>query len=228
MVIAIAASFISLGLWQIDRHYEQQRENERVASQLAGDPLPLDQALARDDVDLLPVTATGTYDAEGEVRLSPRSRNERPGYEVLTPLRTADGVMVVNRGWVPLDDPVPAAPEGTVTVEGRLRAPIQSRQVLTDDDGTVTLVSNVDLTVLATQVDGLVTQAYVEVVDEEARLAGVIPRPADPPVLEPGPHLSYAVQWFAFTLIGLVGYPLLLRRRLAEATQPDRASSLPA
>ncbi len=32
------------------------------------------------------------------------------------------------------------------------------------------------------------------------------------PVLDEGPHFSYAVQWFIFSTIALVGYPLVLRR----------------
>ena len=34
-----------------------------------------------------------------------------------------------------------------------------------------------------------------------------------PPVLNDGPHLGYAVQWFAFAIIGLVGGALLSLRR---------------
>ena len=42
-----------------------------------------------------------------------------------------------------------------------------------------------------------------------------------PPDLGEGPHLGYAVQWFLFAAVGLVGYPFLLRRRAREA-QVDR------
>jgi cytochrome oxidase assembly protein ShyY1 len=38
--------------------------------------------------------------------------------------------------------------------------------------------------------------------------------PVPPPELGEGPHLSYAVQWFIFTTIAVVGYPLILRRVL--------------
>ncbi|MDZ7733752.1 MAG: hypothetical protein U5R31_12355 [Acidimicrobiia bacterium] len=34
--------------------------------------------------------------------------------------------------------------------------------------------------------------------------------PLDPPALDEGPHLSYAVQWFIFGTIALGGYPLIL------------------
>lgn len=228
VVIAIAVSFISLGLWQVRRHYEQVEENTRVEAQLASSPAALEDALASSDIDLLPVRATGTFAADEQLQLAPRSRNERPGFEVLAPLRLDDGrALLVNRGWMPLDSELPAPPAGEVTVTGRLRTPFDSRQVLTDDAGTITLVSSVDTDVLAEQVDDLITEGWLEVVDEQAREQGVLPRPAEPPVLEAGPHLNYAAQWFAFTIIGLIGYPLLLRRRLADADREsvDRAGA---
>ena len=42
------------------------------------------------------------------------------------------------------------------------------------------------------------------------------PAQIKPPELTEGSHFSYAVQWFIFTLIGLVGYPLVLRRVIAD------------
>lgn len=233
LVIAIAVTFVSLGLWQLRRHAEQAAANEVLEQRLQDDPVALADGLATDDPDLVPVHLIGTFTEDPPIRLSPRSRNERPGYEVLAPLRTddldgAEHVVLVNRGWMPLEAEVPAAPRGEVTLTGRLRLPRDSRQVLSDDDGTVTLLSSVDLAALSEQVDRLETRAYVEVIDEDARAAGALPRPADPPKPDAGPHLSYAAQWFAFTVIGLVGYPLLLRRRLLDsARRPSRRVEAP-
>jgi surfeit locus 1 family protein len=40
-----------------------------------------------------------------------------------------------------------------------------------------------------------------------------LPIPPSPPDFsDEGPHLAYAVQWFSFAVIGLVGYVLLLGR----------------
>jgi cytochrome oxidase assembly protein ShyY1 len=49
-----------------------------------------------------------------------------------------------------------------------------------------------------------------------------------PPELDEGPHLSYAVQWFIFSAIAIVGYPLVLRRVVLRRgkevdDEPDRA-----
>jgi len=37
-----------------------------------------------------------------------------------------------------------------------------------------------------------------------------------PPELSEGPHLGYAAQWFIFSTIAVVGYPLVLRRVVAR------------
>lgn len=224
-VIAIGVLFVNLGMWQLDRHAERQAEEARISALQGADPVPLDALLAEPDPHLRLATVTGTYLPEAELRLSPRSRNERPGYEVLTPMALPDGrTLVVDRGWVPLDQDAPPPPEGEVEVVARVREPATARQVLPAGGDRAELVSNVDLDVLGPQLDRPITSAWVEVVDEERRLAGVIPRPAEP-AEPPGSsnNLSYALQWFAFAGIGLVGYPLLLRRRMADADASSRA-----
>lgn len=223
-VIAIAIGFINLGLWQLDRHAEVAAENDRLKQVLAETPVPLEQALQADNVQFQPVSAAGTYLPDGQLQLSPRSRNDRPGYDILTPLALDDGrTLVVDRGWVPLDDDAPPPPQGPVQVSGRLRPSLPARQVLPPDGPRAELVSNVDLEVLRNQLPSVIDTAYLEVTDEDARQAGVVPRPAEPVTLESGNHLSYALQWFAFTIIGLVGYPLLLRRRIAEEEGQDES-----
>jgi hypothetical protein len=47
---------------------------------------------------------------------------------------------------------------------------------------------------------------------EAADPSSIVPVP--PPELSEGPHLGYAVQWFIFSAIALVGYPIVLRRVL--------------
>ena len=45
--------------------------------------------------------------------------------------------------------------------------------------------------------------------------------PVPQPELDAGPHRSYAVQWFIFATIGLVGYPLILRRVARDRSRPE-------
>ncbi len=46
------------------------------------------------------------------------------------------------------------------------------------------------------------------------------PQPVPGPALNDGPHLSYAIQWFSFTAITVLLYPVLLRRRSRRDDPP--------
>ncbi|HUG85920.1 MAG TPA: SURF1 family cytochrome oxidase biogenesis protein, partial [Euzebya sp.] len=85
-VVAIAVTFVNLGMWQLQRHAETRGENARITQAQQSTALPLGQALSQPELFLQPTTVTGTYDRGADVRLSPRSRNQLPGLEVLTPL----------------------------------------------------------------------------------------------------------------------------------------------
>ena len=51
--------------------------------------------------------------------------------------------------------------------------------------------------------------------DRQVPTGGELPLPAPLPEPTDGPHLSYAIQWFAFATIAAIGYVVLLRRELA-------------
>ena len=57
---------------------------------------------------------------------------------------------------------------------------------------------------------------------------GALPEPVPPTETDDGPHLVYAVQWFLFTTIALVGYGAILRREARKqpvATAPANGFS---
>ena len=69
------------------------------------------------------VEARGVFLPEHTVFLDNKVRNHRAGYEVVTPLRTSQGPVLVNRGWIaagPSRDVLPAVrtPAGEIRVEG--------------------------------------------------------------------------------------------------------------
>ena len=78
------------------------------------------------------------------------------------------------------------------------------------------MLARVDLERVAEQVDYDVLPAYVQLVSStpgEVNPDGAPELvPLGRPELSEGPHLGYAVQWFTFTTIAVVGYALLLRR----------------
>ena len=58
---------------------------------------------------------------------------------------------------------------------------------------------------------------YIEMTSSTPAEAGPYPAPVDPPERDLGPHLSYAIQWFIFSICVAVGWVLAVRRSLAPA-----------
>lgn len=232
VVLAIAVVFVWLGLWQLDRLEERQLENELGEQRLNSEPASLEVAVeTTEDLDSLQyrrVIVTGEFDPANEVLVRSQVYRGSAGFHVITPLVPTSGetvtgeAVLVNRGWVPLTlDEVPVTgappPSGIVTVEGWVE-PSQSQPTFGPEDpaeGRLTTVSRVDVNRIQSQVPEPLMPVYVvELAERDTEL----PVPVDPPDFEDeGPHLAYAIQWFGFAIVGLVGYFFLARRQLRRS-----------
>ena len=233
LVLLLVVAMIGLGFWQLSRLQEKKDRNALIESRQEQPVAPVEEVVSAsdptsvgEDVRFREVTATGVYDEEAEVLVRNRTFDGAPGSWVLTPLVLDDGTaVVVNRGWVPVTgeqtiSPVARPPTGEVVVEGSLQAS-QSRGAFgpTDPSGEVLdTLSRVDLERYQEQVDEDLYPAWIQLATQEPA-QGAQPTPVPLPELDEGPHLGYAVQWFTFTLIALIGYPMILRRRAHRADE---------
>jgi surfeit locus 1 family protein len=223
VVVALAILFINLGFWQLRRLEERRLENAVGESRFEEAPQELGALLeaAGDDEESLEfrrATFTGEFQPADEVLIRSQVHQGVAGFHVITPLMGEEGVAVlVNRGWVPLDaDEVPVGaappPEGTVIVTGWIR-PGQTRGSLGPADpagGRLVAVNRVDIERIQQQMPYELEPVYLSALGEPG---GELPVPAPEPTFDDeGPHLGYAIQWFSFALIGVVGYVFLLRR----------------
>lgn len=235
LIVAMSAAF----LWQLSRRTEVAERNDRIRSRTAEEVVPIERlvpptATLADGAELeyRPVTARGTFDRSGEVLVRNRSYNGAPGSWALTPLVLDDDrVLFVNRGWIPYeyepdgDRSVVDPPPGEVTVTGWIRPTEVRRGLNAADaaDGVLTSVARPDLVRLQQQTDAPVVPVFVQASDIDPAV-GELPAPVPLPELSGGPHLSYAMQWATFTVIAIVGYPLILRRvatgKAASARDP--------
>jgi len=203
--LLIAAACVRLGVWQLDRLAQRRARNAQLAARLSLPPLevrgphiPADSARERR------VVARGVYDFARERIWPGRSFEGTPGVALVTPLRLPDGsAVLVDRGWVPSPDAFHVdqaayREDDTATVEGLALVPPRGR-------------GDVDAT-------GFLPFVIQQQAPEAAR---GLPRRWPPPALNNGPHLSYAIQWFSFAAIILVGTGALLRRT------PSRRSAAP-
>jgi surfeit locus 1 family protein len=234
VTLVVVVTCVRLGFWQLDRLAGRKDANAGVAAAEASPPRPLPDLVAgTDDPTTLryrQATAAGTYDPAHEVLLYGRSSLAGvSGNQVLTPLRLDDGsAIVVDRGWIPIDAGVPvagdaAAPEGRVVVTGVL-FPADSFSTGAGS-GAGERITKVDLGAIGATLPYPILPVYLLLQHQEPAQPGPLPEPPPLPPLTNGPHLSYAVQWFAFAAIAVVGFVLLLRRDRREVAASTTSTS---
>ncbi len=119
---------LALGTWQVNRLAWKEEIVRAFAERVNAVPLTVAPGGgAVDEIEYRRVRLSGRYLNDHEMFLAGRTYNGRGGWNVLTPFETADGaVVVVDRGWVPLDKRDRATRplsliEGPTTVEGVIR-----------------------------------------------------------------------------------------------------------
>jgi surfeit locus 1 family protein len=195
IAILVATACVFLGRWQLDRLAQRRARNAALAARLALPPLPVGRNVSADSARQRRVVARGVYDFAAERSWPGRSFQGTPGVALVTPLRLSDGsAVLVDRGWAPspdafhVDHTLYREPD-TATVTGIALIPPRGR-------------GDVDVTGFLPFVIQL----------ESADPARGLPRRWPPPTFDNGPHLSYAIQWFSFALIALVGTAVLIRK----------------
>jgi surfeit locus 1 family protein len=237
IVLVVVVVCVRLGFWQLDRREQRMERNAAIAERLAA-PTVVMETPPEDSTGLSHRTATarGAFDHDRSIVLGGRSFRGAPGVYVLTPLLLGDGAILVNRGWVPAPDAatvdltaIQRAPESVVT--GVLMA-FPDVQLPPADQAFRTRWFRLDGEAIRAQYPYPVAPLYLQATGEpEAAPApghagadlsggGFAPVPIDPPSVDSGPHLSYAVQWFSFAAIFLIGWTVLALRR--TRTSPTR------
>jgi surfeit locus 1 family protein len=221
VALGVATTCVGLGFWQIRRLDDRRAANAAILSARSAPPAMIRSAA--DVADLAPfrqALAQGTYDLEGEAIVYGRSLNGAPGHLVVTPLAFDDGSgILVIRGWVPfrmdaapVDDAEPIVRD--VVVEGFLVMAESQGSSPPDAQG---VVRNLDPAAIARPLPFEVAPLVLQLQEQSPPQPG-LPISVPPPELSEGPHLSYAIQWFSFAAIALVGAAALLRRDRRAAT----------
>ena len=222
IALLVAATCIALGFWQLARLAERRAHNTAIERERSRDPLLITSGVGRSTIDpYTPVRASGEFDPAHEVLVFGRSLDGEPGHLVVTPLVFDDRTAaLVIRGWVPFDHqtaPVADAepPEGELTVHGFLVPDEGDGSVTPDEHG---VIARLDVQGIRSSLPYPVLPLPIQLTQQAQPQATDLPVPIPPEVLSEGPHLSYAIQWFTFATIAVVGAVILLRRERREMT----------
>ncbi|CBH48899.1 putative integral membrane protein [Prescottella equi 103S] len=215
--------FTVLAPWQLGKNTRTEQRNGLLEQSLNAESVSIDTLLdgggPTENDEWRRVLVTGTYVPDSDLLVRLRSVEDKPAFEVLTPLRMSDGdTLLVNRGYVRPEQgtqapPIPAPPTGEVTVEGRIRMsegtvpgkePINeagTRQVYYIDSGQIGQFIGTDL-----------VTGYLQLDDAQPGGLGTIPLPQ----IDAGPYLSYGLQWLAFGIMAPLGLAYFVRAELRE------------
>ena len=168
----------------------------------------------REDAQWRLATVSGTYLEQSTVNVVNVSQDGRAGYDPVTPLEIDGGkIVLINRGFVPLDAPQPLPPTGVVEITGRIRLSAERRTGAVSDSptGVLTDIQRVDIDRLAQQLPAPVVDVYLEATQStpaDNEMLSIIA----PPVFGNGPHLGYVGQWLLFSMCAIGGWIALVVR----------------
>ena len=218
LAISFAAVCISLGFWQLRRLSARQSANtllasRRLAPEVELDSLPADTSAAH----FRRVGVSGAYDYANEIVLTLRGRDGSPGVNILTPVRRTgnDTAVLVNRGWVYSPDGMTVDKEkwregGTLEGNGFVETFPTKGPFDAPNPARPRSFRRLDRSTLSRVFPYPIANYYV-VLTDSANSPNIPPR-VEPAPLDEGPHRNYAIQWFSFAAISIIGLVIFLRR----------------
>lgn len=220
--LLLAALFVRLGFWQYSRHQARVATNARAEARLALPERPLAEVLrAGGDIRYRRVVVDDAgADTSRELVLQSRTRNGSPGVHFLrpVPVGAGDTLVIVNRGWA-------YSPDGMTVDRAKFAEPAERRFVgyldsIPNYGGRLAnaassdprRVARMDGALLAKRLGAPIAPYYVAVTGPQASSPDGPARLDVPRLDDTGPHFGYALQWWAFAAIALVGTGIVAAR----------------
>ncbi|WP_066272271.1 SURF1 family protein [Hydrogenophaga palleronii] len=238
----LTAAFLALGAWQVQRmgwkHELIARVQARVQAAPVAPPATREwPAVSADPAafEYRRLRLDGEF-MHADEALVQAVTTLGAGFWVLTPLRLADGqVVLVNRGFVPPAQREPGArgaplPEGPVSVTGLLRITEPGGGFLRHNDAGANRWFSRDVAAIAAARGLPAAQVAPFFVDAEAApVAGQAWPVAGLTVLKfPDSHLVYALTWFGLAAMTGAAGIYLLRDHAARRRRAVNAAAVPA
>lgn len=214
--LLVAAVCGRLGVWQVSRLRERRAANALAIEARSAPAIQFQgRGLDRSSINRR-VIVRGRYDHAHDIVLRGREYRGVPGVEIVSPLlpQVGDTVILIDRGFLPAPDAVTTDPRtvqepGQVQVDGIALA-LDSSGGAPLRRGDVVTWARLDRRAIGKVLPYPIAPVYIRQTPDSAS-AG-FPRRLEAPSLDDGPHLSYAIQWFAFSIIALVFAGIMLKQ----------------
>lgn len=217
-----------LGFWQLNRAAQKETLIERYAQRSQQPVTDLATLLTQgNDVADLPLALQGSFLNQRNFLLDNRVINGQPGYFVITAFETQQGIVLIDRGWIPANGnrqqlpKIPAADSATIT--GIVYVPGTDAFTLKDDDFShqqwPMLIQKIALEKMASLFDRPVAPFLLRLnKDTASSLVHVVPTQS----ITPERNYAYAFQWFAMAFAVL----LLLLNGIYKKIKANASASI--
>lgn len=212
--LAGVAVLISLGTWQLQRLAWKQAILADIETHIMAAPVDLPAVIDPERDRYLPVTVMGDI-AEPTLRVLVSQKQIGAGYLLINAMQIGERRVMVDRGFLSVNDPQPEAQYSGVQVTGNLHWPDDRTSSTPQNDVAKNIWFARDLAQMA-QVLGtepvLITAREVSFAE-----AGVTPLAVDTSSI-PNDHLNYAITWFSLAAIwaAMTGYFLWRGRSVSK------------
>ena len=240
-VVAAMAVMARLGVWQLDRRQQRIARNADLVVKLEAAPASMNEAALaamwplpedRDAVRNIRADALGQFDFDQQVLLQQQNHQNQPGVHLVAPLVLAgtSKAILVDRGWIPFEEAQAErwrqynTESGEIKVTGRL----QPSQILFGSaaekakesvalEAAKTDWYRIDVEAIQNQMPYKLLPVFLlQSPGPQGNIA--LPYRIEPEVdLSEGPHMGYALQWFAFAIIAGLVYVGVVRSREKKA-----------
>ena len=216
-------TLIGLGAWQMDRLYWKEALIEQLQERSTAEPIALPSSIDNlETLEFRRVSVTGEFLHEHEFYLFNRSLKGKPGLNVITLLKRADGSghVLVNRGWVPFEKRDPTTRpkgqiEGRVTIEGIIRIARGPGMFTPKNEPQNNTWFFVDPSSMSASAKIPPLQGYYLLAANKS--SGGVPVGHQWRINLPNDHLHYAITWFALAVGLLVVYILFHRQQMRKS-----------
>ncbi len=222
LMLALAATCVFLGNWQMERLAEKEALVAAVDTRLNSEPIAAPPASEWAGLDLealtfQPVSLTGSFRYTQSLTVftslsNARGRFSGPGYWVMTPFELVDGGTVfVNRGFIPeqyqeaaVHGDLHGDDAGAVTVIGLFRPGEQAGFMVPEPNMSARIewVRNPER--MAAMADPALAPIAPFYVDLLAGPEGELPQGGETVISFTNNHFGYALTWYGFSIVAVV------------------------
>ena len=223
---------VRLGFWQLQRADEKQQRLHDIAAKQMAHPIGLEAIEWLQKESDIPVEFTGKAALDTVFLLDNRIHGGTVGYEVVTPVKTDHGVLLVNWGWVAGTGYRAQLPQIPFAELG-----IETDQILAFSGVTWFPGRNIFIRETANYASDWPKIIQQIDLDYMGELLGVKPLPMlvmlhlpnqdsfinnhKPVVMRPEKHIAYAVQWFGLAAGCLLVFLCASLKKRKNGSNPD-------